>query len=128
MFYTFPMDISSSSESEDIIDDTGCEDKWQETYWDINYIRSINNDDIGDIEEEDLPHARVIRRFAYREFDTNGEEVQESYIRDESEEEYDYSEENSEYTTFLHSDFLVIPAQKKIVATTPKISRIKVVT
>ena len=117
------MDISSSSESEDIIDDTGCEDKWQETY-----IHSINNDDIGDIEEEDLPHARVIRRFAYKEFDTNGEEVQESYIRDESEEEYDYSEENSEYTTFLHSDFLAIPAQKKIVATTPKISRIKVVT
>ena len=90
------MDISSSSESEDIIDDTGCEDKWQETYWDINYIHSINNDDIGDIEEEDLPHARVIRRFAYKEFDTNGEEVQESYIRDESEEEYDYSEENSD--------------------------------
>ena len=62
--------ISSSSDS-DIIDDTGCEDKFQSTYWDINYLHMIENDDELEMEdeekeqEEEEPHARAINRIQY---------------------------------------------------------------
>lgn len=93
------MDLPSSSSEDDMIDDTGCEERFQATYWDINYIHSTDdNECISENEEEETPHAKVIRRFVYKELDGNGEQVEESYIpENEEEEEEEYSEESTEW-------------------------------
>ena len=100
------MDVISSSSDSDIIDDTGCEDKFQSTYWDINYLNMIENDDEPDkdedeeVEVEEGPHARAIRRIQYSEVSTSGEMVREDYFIPNEEEEYDNSEyEEEEYVS-----------------------------
>ena len=93
------MNLSSSSSEDDMIDDTGCEERFQATYWDINYIHSIDdNDYVSENEDEETPHAKVIRRFVYKELDGNGEEVEESYNpANEEDEDEEYSEESTEW-------------------------------
>ena len=92
------MNLSSSSSEDDMIDDTGCEERFQATYWDINYVHSIDdNDYVSENEDEETPHAKVIRRFVYKELDGNGEEVEESYNpANEEDEDEEYSEESTE--------------------------------
>lgn len=96
------MDHESSSSDYDIIDDTGCEDKFQSTYWDINYLCAVENDtdqdEEGENEEtmEGEPQARPLSRIQYSTFNTRGEEVKEDYYLygDEYEyEEYDSSDD-----------------------------------
>ena len=100
------MDVISSSSDSDIIDDTGCEDKFQSTYWDINYLHMIENDDEPELDEEEEekmeegPHARAIRRIQYSEVNISGEVVKEDYFIPNEEEEYDDSEyEEEEYVS-----------------------------
>ena len=45
------MDIDSSPSESDCIDDTGCEDLFQSSYWDINYVQAIENEDGPENEE-----------------------------------------------------------------------------
>ena len=74
------MNFESSESESDIIDDTGCEDKFGDTYWDINYLQSIENDAVDDNKEE---------------VEQNPETVQEDYYQPEEESE-EYSESSSE--------------------------------
>ena len=106
--------ISSSSDS-DIIDDTGCEDKFQSTYWDINYLHMIENDDELEMEdeekeqEEEEPHARAINRIQYSKVNTSGELVREDYYIPNEEEEYADSESDEEEYVFAYNDgFLIL--------------------
>ena len=63
----------------------------------VIFISIDDNECISENEEEETPHAKVIRRFVYKELDGNGEQVEESYIpENEEEEEEEYSEESTE--------------------------------
>lgn len=93
------MDCESSSSDYDIIDDTGCEDKFQSTYWDINYLRAVENetDQEEESENEDVmegePRARPLSRIQYSTLNISGEEVKEDYYIHED--EYEYEEYDS---------------------------------
>ena len=95
------MNFESSESESDIIDDTGCEDKFGDTYWDINYLQSIENDAADDNKEEveqnpdEEPCVRSLQRIQYNEVNENGETVQEDYYQPEEESE-EYSESSSE--------------------------------
>ena len=95
------MNFESSESEPDIIDDTGCEDKFGDTYWDINYLQSIENDTAEDNKEDqeenqyEDPCVRSLQRIQYSGVNENGETVQEDYYHPEEESE-EYSESSSE--------------------------------
>ena len=95
------MNFESSESEPDIIDDTGCEDKFGDTYWDINYLQSIENDTAEDNKEDqeenqyEDPCVRSLQRIQYSGVNENGETVQEDYYQPEEESE-EYSESSSE--------------------------------
>ena len=92
------MDTDSSQSESDCIDDTGCEGLFQSSYWDINYVQAIENEDgpeneeYSDNEEDITPHVRTLPRIRYNEMNESGELVQEDYYNPEEE---DSSEEDS---------------------------------
>ena len=111
------MDTLSYSSYSDIIDDTGCEDKFESTYWDINYVNMIENDDelVKDEEEEEQmeerPHVRELHRIQYSKVNTSGEIVKEDYFipnddEEEEEEDNDSDYEEEEYVSLTTSFFL----------------------
>ena len=107
------MDIDSSPSESDCIDDTGCEDLFQSSYWDINYVQAIENEDgpeneeYSDNEEGITPHVRPLSRIRYHEMNESGEFVQEDYYNQEEEDssEEDSSEDEKESS---ESDELVL--------------------
>lgn len=103
------MDAFESDTESDCIDDTGCEEHMQDTYWDINYMQRIAADDVYEEEEEneneeEKPEARPIRRFTYKEENEDGEVVKEYYTEPQDEEEsYD------EYSSSSDSSYVLSP-------------------
>ena len=93
------MDTLESDTESDCIDDMGCEEHMQDTYWDINYMQRIAADDVY---EEEEPEARPIRRFTYKEENDDGEVVKEYYTEPQDEEEsYDAYSSSSDSSYVL---------------------------
>ena len=99
------MDTESSSSESDCIDDTGCEDLFQSSYWDISYIHAVENEDgpeneeYSENEDNSTPHVRTLSRIRYNEMNESCELIQEDYYNPEEEdssEVEDSSEEESE--------------------------------
>ena len=95
------MDTDSSPSESDCIDDTGCEDLFQSSYWDINYVHAIENEngpeneENSDKEEDFAPYARALPRIRYDAMNESGEFVQEDYYNPQEEDSSD-EEDSSE--------------------------------
>lgn len=87
------METPSSESESDCIDDTGCEELMKDTYWDINYLQRMEADDAYEdaeeeqAENEDVPTARSIQRFIYKEENDDGEVINEYYTEPQSDSE-----------------------------------------
>ena len=107
------MDTFESDTESDFIDDTGCEEHMQDTYWDINYMQRIAADDVYEEDEEneneeEKPEARPIRRFTYKEENDDGDVVKEYYTEPQDEEEsYDEYSSSSDSSYVFLSQFIV---------------------
>lgn len=109
------MQPSSSDSESDCIDDTGCEEHFEPTYWDINYFHQIELDNGDENENEDdenenITKVKEIQRYKHIEETENGEQhildypIYNDDSDDDSDEESedDYSDESYfNFTIFI---------------------------